>query len=36
MVKIKKTGRPKPMAPRAGMTQSKRRYDEGGKVSKRK
>ena len=30
------TGRAKPAVPKAGVTKSKRRYGEGGKVSKKK
>lgn len=30
----KKTGRPKPMSPKAGVTKSKRRYCSGGKLKK--
>lgn len=32
----KKAGRAKPMTPKAGVTRTKRRYDEGGKLSKKK
>ncbi len=28
------TGRPKPLVPKAGFTKSRRRYPDGGKVSK--
>jgi len=33
----KKTGRPKPTTPKSGVTKNgKRRYDSGGKMSKKK
>ena len=35
MSKKKKTGRAKPMTPKAGYTQTPRRYDEGGKIKKK-
>lgn len=28
----RKTGRPKPLTPKAGFTKSRRRYDKGGKI----
>lgn len=34
--KKKTTGRVKPMTPKAGVTVKKRRYDCGGKLSKKK
>ena len=30
----KPSGRPKPLVPKAGVTKSRRRYPDGGKVSK--
>ena len=30
----KSTGRPKPLVPKAGVTKTRRRYPDGGKVSK--
>lgn len=32
--KTKANGRPKPVVPKAGVTRTRRRYDEGGKVKK--
>lgn len=32
----KKTGRAKPLIPKAGVTKTRRRYDNGGKLSNKK
>lgn len=34
MAKKRSTRRAKPMSPKAGITRTRRRYDEGGKVTK--